>query len=92
MLAGYDEEFLLALTRMHANGLTKFPEPIDFRPYDLLSRQEASKFFSQFAKEIVYKTLDQTAYCFFDDMNGVDPSLKNYILESCMLHLFGGSA
>jgi len=84
----YDDEFLNALEWMHDYGLTRFDTPERFRQYDVLSRQEAAKFFSQFAKEILYRTLDQTKYCFFDDMEWVDPSLKNYIIESCLLHMF----
>jgi hypothetical protein len=84
----YDDEFLQALDWMHNFWLTRFDKPETFRPYDILSRQEAAKFFSQFAKEILYRTLDQTKYCYFDDMEWVDPSLKNYIIESCLLHMF----
>lgn len=88
MVAGYDDEFLDALEWMHNFGLTRFGTPEKFRPYDVLSRQEAAKFFSQFAKEILYRTIDQTKYCYFDDMQWVDPSLKNYIIESCLLSMF----
>ena len=89
---GYDGEFLQALVWMHDRGMTRYETSKEFRPYDLLSRQEAAKFFSQFTKEVLYKVLDQTRYCVFDDLGWVDPTLKNAILESCMLHVFWWSA
>jgi hypothetical protein len=90
-LPSYDEEFLNALHRMHDLWLTKYDKPALFRPYDLLTRQEAAKFFAQFGSQVLYRTLDQTRYCAFDDMDWVDPSLKNYIIQACMLHMFGWS-
>lgn len=76
---------------MHARGMTRYDTVEAFRPYDFLSRQEGAKFFSQFAKEVLYKVVDPKRSCAFTDLQKVDPSLKSYIIESCLLGMFHGN-
>ena len=86
-----DHEFLDALAWMHDIGMTRYDTLDAFRPHDFVTRQEGAKFFSVFTKQVLLKTLDTGKYCFFDDLENADPSLKNSILESCMLGIFNGS-
>ena len=86
-----DEEYLKAVTRMYEHNLTKYIDPIAFRPQDTLSRQEAAKFLSEFATNIAGKTIDTSKYCSFDDLQEADPTLKNAILEACLLSVFKGT-
>jgi len=83
-----DEELIVAVEWMHANGMTKYDNYDDFRSFDVLSRQEAAKFFSEFAINILYKDIDQNKFCGFDDLEEADPSLKNHIVSSCLLGIF----
>ena len=73
---------------MFANKMTKYQSLSLYRPYDILARQEAAKFLSGFAKEILLSVLDVSKYCAFTDLDEADPTLKNAILESCLLNLF----
>lgn len=86
-----DQEFLSALKRMTKNGLTKFTVAKEYAPYELVTREQAAKFYSQFAINVQMKIIDMKKYCEFDDLAQADKSLQNAILESCMLSLFKGS-
>lgn len=87
-----NEELKEAVSRMHANGMTKYQSYEEFRSFDVLTRQEAAKFFSEFAINVLYKDIDQNKFCWFDDLEDADPSLKNHIISSCLLGLFQGTA
>jgi len=56
---------------MYQNGLTKFDNPTDFMETKPLRRDEASKFFVQYSKQLLNKTNDETkAECSkFSDLN-----------------------
>lgn len=77
-----------AVSWMHDLGMTKFDTVDAFRPDDYVTRQEAAKFFSQFATNVRYQVIDQNKFCGFDDLDQADPSLVNHILNSCLLGLF----
>lgn len=83
-----DKEYLEAVTWMYAQQMTKYIDPIAFQPESLVTREQAAKFFVQYATKIALKTIDTTKYCSFDDLESADPTLKNDILQSCLLHLF----
>jgi hypothetical protein len=54
-----------------------------------LRRDEASKFFVQYAKESLGLTPDTSNIsCEFSDLDSAWPDLKNLIKESCQLGLF----
>jgi len=86
-----DKEYIEAVTRMYDQQMTKYIDPIAFRPDDLLTRQEAAKFFVGYATKIAFKTIDTSRYCSFDDVDQADPTLRNDILQSCLLRLFKGN-
>lgn len=87
-----DQEFKQALERMFSVGMTRLKTVEEFRGDEPVTRQQAAKFFSQFAKEVMYSTMDVAKYCRFSDLDSADPSLKNYILEACLFSLFQGSS
>lgn len=83
-----DQEFMTALSWMREKGLTRFSSPSAYAPYDLVTREQAAKFYSEFSVNILYKIMDMNKYCEFDDLAKADKTLKNSILVSCMLSLF----
>ncbi len=85
-------ELSAAVEWMHANGMTKYSNLDEFRSDDVLTRQEAAKFFSEFAINVLYKDIDQNKFCGFDDLEEADPSLKNHIVSSCLLWIFQWTA
>jgi len=90
--ASFDPEFGKALTWMNEKGLTKYTTEDAYRPYDTLTREQAAKFFSEFAKAM-WKTADENAqWCDFSDLAKADASLKDYITSSCKLGLMKGSS
>ena len=86
-----DKEYLEAVTWMYSEQMTKYINPIAFQPESLVTREQAAKFFVQYATKIAFKTIDTTRYCAFDDLESADPTLKNDILQSCLLYLFKGT-
>ncbi len=78
-----------AIYRMNQNGLTKFSDAKNFMADNSLRRDEASKFFVQYAKEIMKITPDTSkTTCNFNDLDEAWPDLKDLIKESCQLWLF----
>ncbi len=78
-----------SINRMNQNGLTKFTNATDFMSTKSLRRDEASKFFVQYAKEIKKLTPDTSkTTCDFIDLNNARPDLKDIIKEACQLGLF----
>lgn len=86
-----DDEFISAVKWMHTRGLTTYADAKDFRGEDILTREEAAKFFTQFSMNVLLRIIDMTKYCEFDDLEDADPTLRNALLQSCLLHLFHGS-
>lgn len=81
-----------AVSWMSQNGLTTSTTTAKFKPNNWLRRDEAAKFFVQFAK-ILWKTdyIRTDAQCTFSDINSSWSDLKNIIIESCKMGLFKGS-
>jgi len=50
------EELQTAISRMYDEGLTKYTTISDYRPFNTMTREEASKFFGVFAKTIFAAT------------------------------------
>ncbi len=74
---------------MHQKWLTIFDNPSDFMATKWLRRDEASKFFVQYAKEILQIEPDTTkTNCNFNDLHHAWPDLKTIIKEACQLWLF----
>lgn len=85
-----DVEFTSALQWAHGQGMTKFADEQAFRPFDVLTREQAAKFFAEFAKKELQKTPDTTLSCTFSDAAEIDATLMASVTESCQLGLFQG--
>jgi len=77
-----------AVSWMHSNWLTKFDNASDFMSTQSLRRDEATKFFVQYAKESLGLSPDTSKSCNFTDLDKARPDLKDLIKESCQLGLF----
>lgn len=81
--------FGTVLDWMHTNGLTKYNQVNDFRPNDLITRGEASKFVTNYAQ---FKGLSKNYnQCTFSDIEGYDYTLIPTIKEACEYGLMKGS-
>lgn len=78
------------ISRMYQNWLTKFDNPTDFMESKSLRRDEASKFFVQYSKDLLNKTTDETkAECnTLSDLNKWWSDLSETMKDSCKLWLF----
>lgn len=85
-----DAEFTLALQRANDKGMTKFSDESSFQPLQALTREQAAKFFAEFAKKELQKTPDTNVACTFSDMAQIDSTLQASVIESCQLGLFQG--
>lgn len=81
-------EFQLALNWMFVNGLTKYDNQIEYRPYDGLTREEAAKIIGQAYSIFWYEDKVKNSDCTFSDMNQVDPTLSGYVMNVCKRWLF----
>lgn len=78
-----------AITWMYEKWLTVFNEPTSFMAYNWLRRDEAAKFYVQYAKQVMWRTPDYSKqWCNFKDLDKARPDLKDVIVESCQLWLF----
>lgn len=67
-----------SISRMNQNWLTKFDNAKDFMSSSSLRRDEASKFFVQYAKEILWLKPDTSkTSCNFNDLDKAWPDLKD---------------
>jgi hypothetical protein len=81
-----------AITWMYDNDLTIYDNKIDFNANKWLRRDEAAKFYVNFAKLLGKTTYIKTAnQCSFSDINDSWSDLKDIVIESCRLGLFQGS-
>lgn len=85
-----DAEFTVALKWANTNGMTKFSDEQSFKPFEMLTREQAAKFFAEFAKKELQKEADTTVSCTFSDEAEMDTTLKASVIESCQLGLFQG--
>lgn len=78
-----------AISWMYDNGLTIYNNKTDFNADRWLRRDEAAKFFVNFAKQLDKNTyIKTTAQCTFSDINQSRSDLKDIVVESCRLGLF----
>lgn len=78
-----------AISWMYEKWLTVFNEPESFMASRWLRRDEAAKFYVQYAKQVMWKTPDYSKqWCNFKDLNEAWSDLKDIIVESCQLWLF----
>lgn len=60
----------------------------EYRPGNYLLRQEAAKFMTEFAKNVLCRQKTKTYQNKFNDIAWVDPTLKSYIIESYEYGIF----
>ncbi|MEI8091361.1 MAG: hypothetical protein WCG98_03865 [bacterium] len=77
-----------AVDWMYTAGLTSKATLADFLPNKTMTRQEASKFFSVFAKSEFNKTEKASDTCAFSDMRLSDTTLTTSITSACKLGIF----
>lgn len=81
-----------AISWMYDNNLTIYDNKNDFNTMRWLRRDEASKFYVNFARLFGKTTYVKTAkQCVFSDVDEWWSDLKDYIVEACRLWLFQGS-
>ena len=77
-----------ALNWISQKWLTKYNTIQGFRPSDSFTREQAAKFFGQFAINVMQKKPDSNMLCDFSDINLADETLKNDIITACQLGIF----
>ncbi len=91
--ASKDPELQEAVKWMYDNGLTSFDTVQDYRPFEILLREEAAKMLHMFAQ--IYEL--NTSYenymgneCEFADADAINPWLKEHVESVCKLGIFQG--
>lgn len=88
-LQGSAWELSDAILWMNSQWLTIYSDPINFMAENWLRRDEAAKFFVQYAKQVMWKIPNYfDTSCKFNDLNKAWPDLKDIVVESCQLWLF----
>ena len=82
------DEFDRALYRMYKNGLTKYDNAEEFRPYDNLTREESAKMIWQLYSQLWFSKEDKWFNCSFVDTNMFDPTLAEHIYNVCRRWIF----
>ncbi len=83
-----ETEFAEALAWMYANWLTKYDNKEDYRMFDLVSREEASKIIWQAYVALGYPDTEKNSSCNFNDSDKFDPTLAPHIANVCKRWLF----
>ncbi|MFA7298094.1 MAG: S-layer homology domain-containing protein [Candidatus Absconditabacterales bacterium] len=84
-------EFQQSLAWMYANGLTKYNNETEYRPEDGLSREEAAKIIGQAYIKLGYNQDTKNTSCGFADSSQVDPTLANFVVDTCKRGIFKGT-
>lgn len=80
-------EFLKAMVALKSYELTRFNDVDQFEPYDNLTREEAAKFLSQFAMNVLCRKPDPAITVNYQDIGTADPTLKQYIVLAKQLKI-----
>lgn len=84
-----DEELQEAIEWMYNNWLTIYNTPATFMSNDFLTREQASKFFAQFAAKVLNREFtDNVDLNKFSDIKKADQSLTYYIIQANHMWLF----
>ena len=86
-----DPELDMAVSWMSTNGMTKATNASNFNPAGTLTRDQGSKFFSEYAVSNLCLTPDASRSCSFSDLGQADPTLSSFVTKSCQLGIFNGS-
>lgn len=85
-----DPEFDSALDWMYTNGMTSYSAQEDFMPFNNLTREQAAKFYAEFAETELGLERDADAECNFEDLEEADSSLTDSIVKACEMGLIKG--
>ena len=83
-----ETEFAEALAWMYANWLTKYNNKDDYKMYDLITREEASKIIWQAYSVLWYEDVIKNSNCSFTDSDSFDSTLVSHISNVCKRWLF----
>jgi len=87
-----DQEYLDAVSWMYDTNITKYNNGADFSPHQLVLREHAAKFFTEFKVNLMHGTIDTAEKkCDFKDLIQGDATLTNSILNACYLDIFYGN-
>ncbi len=89
-----DPELLEAIRRMNDNSLTNFKTIAEYRPFEILNREQAAKIISLFANIFSFGSTYSWALpaeCIFKDISDADGSLMTYIEKACSMNIMKGS-
>lgn len=89
--AGDDPELREAIFWMYKQKMTEYSDPENFRAFDQIQRQEASKFIWQFHQAFIKVgnvNTDFKSECYYKDLSNAEPQLKSYILYDCSEWIF----
>jgi hypothetical protein len=84
-------EFDKALYRMYQNGLTMYATSDDYRPSDLLTREESAKIVGQLFEVLGFEKKEGGFNCAFVDAQTFDPTLSSHIQNVCRRGIFRGN-
>ncbi|MCF7835306.1 hypothetical protein K9M48_04685 [Candidatus Gracilibacteria bacterium] len=84
-------EFDLALAWMFGNGLTRYNNKTEYRPYDFITREEAAKMIGQAYIIFGYSQEAKNLACTFQDSNIMNPELIPYINNTCQRGILKGA-
>lgn len=84
----YNTWLVNAISWLYNNWLTMYWIPSTFLPNDYITREQASKFFVLFSKQILKKAVDKKIPVSLIDLNRVDKTLQSHVKEAYQLWLF----
>ena len=82
-----DPELLEAIRRMNDNGLTSYKTIPDYKPFEIMNREQAAKILTMFAGIFHFTSVTgiTSSDCNFQDIANADSSLTTYIQQACQL-------
>jgi hypothetical protein len=84
------ETFLDAHQLFYSYSLTKRQWTKDYRPFSTITREEAARFFVEFAKNVLCRKPNYTYSAQFSDLSEADATLESFVKESYEFGIFHG--
>jgi Domain of unknown function (DUF5011)/Listeria-Bacteroides repeat domain (List_Bact_rpt) len=84
------ETFLDAHQLFYSYSLTKRQWTKEYRPFDTITREEAARFFVEFAKNVLCRKPNTTYTAQFSDLADADDTLESFIKASYEFGIFHG--
>jgi hypothetical protein len=78
-----DPELLEAIRWMNDNSLTSYTTIQDYKPFEVLTREQAAKILYMFAEVFDFITTGTNTECTFTDIGTADESLITSINNAC---------